>query len=57
MPFFVGDDYGNVKRLVPVSVEGSLKLSAEDDLLDGAKGKHRAIQTIVFDPSRQMAST
>ena len=56
MPFFVGDDYGNVKRLIFNNAGGSLKLNAEDDLVEGAKGKQRAIQTMSFDANGQLAS-
>ena len=56
MPFLVGDDNGNVKRLVLNTVDGSLKLNAEENLVEGLKGKQRAIQSMKFDLSKQLAS-
>jgi hypothetical protein len=48
MPFFIGDDNGNIKRLVPISSDGALKLICEDDLAGGSKGKQRAVQSMAF---------
>jgi hypothetical protein len=56
MPFFIGDDYGNIKRLTLTSSDGALKLTGGDDLAGGSKGKQRAIQSMALDTKQQTAS-